>query len=188
MIKNFNDYYKMDHKSRGYAVIINNYEFDNVNYVSLKGHKFDVEKYKETFQILGFKKDEIKEYENLKAKEMIELMKEYASKDYTDCDCFISVFLSHGYLLQNKQYIMGTDQGAMFHEHLTDVFKETESLFKKPKIFWMDVCRGNETEPVYTKSTANTISKAIIHLENESTEDHSTLLMDLNINITVPKK
>ena len=50
-----NDYYKMDHKSRGYAVIINNYEFKKRESTELKEHKpleaqkYDVEIYKKTF-------------------------------------------------------------------------------------------------------------------------------------------
>jgi len=94
-------------------------------------------------------------------------MKEYASKDYTDCDCFIGVFLSHGYLHFNKQYIMGKDQGAMFHEHLTDVFKENESLFEKPKIFWIDVCRGNEKESEYSKSKSENKTKPMDSSDNK---------------------
>ena len=148
----FNNFYKMNHKNRGYAVIINNINFQNPKYIALNGHIRDVKNYKETFKLIGFKDDEIKIYEDQTAYEMKEIMKEFASRDYTDCDCFIGVFLSHGYLLNNKQYIMGIDQGAMFNEHLTDIFRETKSLNEKPKIFFVDVCRGDEDEPYYSKS------------------------------------
>jgi hypothetical protein len=153
MHSSFNEFYKMNHKNRGYAVIINNYnKFENSKLIALNGQTIDVKNYIETFKIIGFKDEEIKVYENQTAFQMKETMKKYASKDYTSCDCFIGVFLSHGYLLSNKQYIMGTDQGAMFEEHLTDVFRETESLYEKPKIFFIDCCRGDQYEPIYSKS------------------------------------
>ena len=84
---------------------------------------------------------------------MINLMKEYAGKDFINCDCFIAVFLSHGFLENNKQYIKSREgnNGASFEE-LTDRFKKNGSLFEQPKIFFFDVCRGLKKEPIYSKS------------------------------------
>jgi len=135
----FDDYYKMDHLNRGHVVIINNYKFDNPKYKSLKEYKNDVEKYKETFKIIGFKEDEIKVFENLTADGMKKKMEEYANKNYNDCDCFVGVFLSHGYKFGNKINIMGTDQEVLFNEELTDAFKGTKTLNEKPKIFFVDI-------------------------------------------------
>jgi hypothetical protein len=150
MCASLNDYYKMDHKGRGYAVIINNYKFDNPDYFTLVGQKNDAKTYEETFRILGFKENEIKRFENQTAYEMKEIMKKYSNEDYIDYDCFICVFLSHGYLSFNKEYIMGTDEGVKF-EDLIYYFKKSKSLFEKPKIFFMDVCRGNLNEPMCSK-------------------------------------
>jgi hypothetical protein len=134
----FNDYYKMNHKSRGQVVIINNYEFENPKYKSLIEQKKNVSKYKETFKILGFKENEIKVFENQSALQMKNTMNGYAKKDFTHCDCFIGVFLSYGYLSFYKPFVMGTDQGILY-EQLVDVFKQTTSLSNKPKIFYMDI-------------------------------------------------
>ncbi len=178
------EYYKMNHKSRGFAVIINNFEFQNTEYKPLHGHKKDVENYEKTFKLIGFKKDEIKIYVNQTAYEIKQIMNEFAHKDYTECDCFIGVFLSHGYLLNNTQFIMGIDQGVMFHEHLTDVFRQTESLNEKPKIFFMDVCRGDEDEPYYSKSAElninnNNKSKTWSEEETESSNMIDSVLLDV---------
>ncbi len=81
-------------------------------------------------------------------------MEKYANKDYTDCDCFVAVFLSHGDLVCNRQRMMGVDQGVFF-EDLIDVFKKTRTLFEKPKLFFMDVCRGDQKESD-NKSTRET--------------------------------
>jgi len=97
-------------------------------------------------------------YENKTIKEMKDIIKIYAQDtNFTDCDCFICVFLSHGRLECNKEYIYGTDQSIMFHEHYTDIFKTTKTLIGKPKIFFMDLCRGNENEPIYSKSNDNNL-------------------------------
>jgi hypothetical protein len=93
---------------------------------------------------------------------MINLIEEYAGKDFTNCDCFIAVFLSHGFLVKNKQHIKCKEStnGVSFVE-LTDPFKYNKSLFEKPKIFFFDLCRGRKKEPIYSKSMednkANTI-------------------------------
>ena len=147
------NYYKMDHTSRGFAVIIDNYEFEIPRYETLEGHIHDVTNYKRTFLNLGFKENEIIIHENQTKEKMINLMKEYARKDFTNRDCFIAVFLSHGFLVNNKQYIKSREStnGASFEE-LTDPFKCNESLFEKPKIFFFDLCRGQKKEPNYSKS------------------------------------
>ena len=123
-------YYKMDHPSRGFAVIINNYEFENSSYEYLVGHTIDEQNYERTFLNLGFEKNEIKFHVNQTKEQMINLMKEYAEKDFTYCDCFIGVFLSHGFLENNKQYIKSKDgtNGAS-SEDLTDPFKNNKSVF-----------------------------------------------------------
>ena len=98
-------------------------------------------------------------------------MKKYAENvDFTDCDCFIAVFLSHGYRLNNEQYVMGIDHGVMFKVNIKDLFTKTKSLYKKPKIFFMDVCRGDKDEPPYSKSAIN--SKVIpTNYEDEEMPD-----------------
>jgi len=185
-----NDYYKMDHKSRGYAVIINNYKFkkrESTEEFQLKEHKpleaqkYDVEIYIETFKMIGFEENQIKVCENLAADKMKEIMKDYATiKDYTDCDCFIAVFLSHGYLSPtNKQFIVAADsEGVEFHENLTDIFRGTKSLFDKPKIFFVDACRGNKEELGCSKS----INKSLLFNE-ETNEKYILFLRFIFINL-----
>jgi hypothetical protein len=114
----------------------------------------------------GFKKKEIIVYENKTIEEMKKIMKKCANEiDYTECDCFIAVFLSHGKLHNNEQYIYGIDQSMKFHENCTDVFKRTETLIEKPKIFFMDFCRGKEDEPTCSKSPEHLLTNNKIEIE-----------------------
>ena len=160
------EHYKMDHSNRGHVAIIDNYKFDNKKYPTLKGHQKDVENFKTTFEALGFRNDQIRVYENQTRKEMIKIMNIYAKEvDFSDCDCFVAVFLSHGFLANNEQYIKSKDgsygtewpsekDGASLDE-LTANFKACESLHEKPKIFLFNVCRGDKEEPSYSKSIEN---------------------------------
>ena len=87
--------YNMNHPKRGYAVIINNYEFHDLNRCkSLDAQKKDVENFKISFLKLNFKDTEIQVYENQTKIQMKAIMNDYANKDFTNIDCFIGVFLS----------------------------------------------------------------------------------------------
>lgn len=46
----YNDRYKMDHKNRGFAVIIDNWEFESPEYKPLYGHDVDVRNYIKTLK------------------------------------------------------------------------------------------------------------------------------------------
>ena len=151
-----NKFYKMDHKHRGYLVIVDNYEFDNPGKLrSLDGHEHDVKNYKETFgEKLGF---EIKLYENQTKSEMIALMNKYAKLDYTDHDCFMVVFLSHGGINDKNEQIVYSRDGkkVLLKKELADLLIATESLNGKLKIIDADVCRGRKKEPANAKSENN---------------------------------
>lgn len=142
--------YKMDHKNRGYAVIIENSNFKTLPH--LPGQDIDVENYKKTFKRLKFN---VVVYHNLKGEEMIDLMNDYAELDYSRHDCFLAVFLSHGDIENNKEYIYGVDEEGITKENIINKFKRNSTLFEKPKIFFFDACRGSNTEPIYSKSATN---------------------------------
>lgn len=154
--------YKMDHKNRGHLVIINNYQFTSKNLKPLYGQKVDVENYRQTFVNLGFDQDYIRVCENLTAVRMLMTINSYAGIDidtaidkpidYTDHDCFMAVFLSHGTSENNKQYIFGSDGNVVDLQNLIDPFIETKTLYGKPKIFFIDICRGPKIEPAHAES------------------------------------
>jgi hypothetical protein len=84
--------------------------------------------------------------------QMIDLMKHYAQKvDHTNRDCFMAVFLSHGFTNEkNEQLICAFDKDVLLTD-LTDPFITCGTLDGKPKIFFFDVCRGGNREPDYAK-------------------------------------
>jgi len=121
----FDNRYKMNHKNRGYAVIIDNYEF--VGSSPFSSHKNDVQNFSRTFSKLGF---DIKLHENLSAQQMLTLMSKYANEDYSYTDCFVAIFLSHGTTdNKNVEYISGSGDNLVSIEDLKKTFSN-ESIFK----------------------------------------------------------
>ena len=66
-----------------------------------------------------------------------------AANNHTDCDCFVCVILSHG----EDGIVFGTDE-AVEIKQLTDYFKGDEclTLVGKPKLFFIQACRGSVTD------------------------------------------
>jgi len=164
--------YNMDHKNRGYAVIIENSKFET--FPRLPGQDIDVENYKKTFKRLKF---DVVVYHNLKGEEMIDLMNEYAELDFSRHDCFLAVFLSHGDIENNKEYIYGIDEVGITKENIINRFKRNATLFEKPKIFFFDACRGSNIEPTYAKSVTNHMNNIsddmqykFNHIQNKSNQ------------------
>ncbi len=141
------DFYKMNNKNRGLAIIIENHKFKTFH--DLPGQDKDVKNYTNTFSRLKFN---VKVYHNKKAEEMTELMEKYGGLDYSDHDCFLAVFLTHGGLQDNKELIYGTDEIGLTKENIIRKFKRNPTLFEKPKIFFFDACRGANREPTFAKS------------------------------------
>jgi len=160
----FDNRYKMNHKNRGYAVIIDNYEVAGSSPIS--SHTTDVQNFRRTFSKLGFN---IQIYENLTAQKMLTIMKKYAKEDYSDTDCFVAIFLSHGTTdNKNVEYICGSDGNLASIEELTDPFQINQTLNDKPKIFFFDACRGSKSEPSFAKLSSN--QKSSINSSNSGYE------------------
>jgi hypothetical protein len=148
--------YKMDHKERGIALVINIKEFDPTHDPQSKleervWSKKDVESLRTTFEYLEF---EFILCENLKANEIISTIHGIASIHAyrTDVDCFVCVVMSHG----GEDKIMASDNIEVSFEGIMAPIKSCESLIGKPKFFFFQSCRGNgEMESIVFPSTSN---------------------------------
>ena len=128
------EYYNMDYPRRGLAVIINNYSF--VSHSARKGSEHDVKAMRRVLTLLGF---EVKEHENVGAKELQEQMKWYAKQNHSDAACFFAVIMSHG----KRGCLYGNAGSEISYEELTSPFrsKECRSLAGKPKVFVVQVTK-----------------------------------------------
>jgi len=141
------DRFKMDHDKRGYLVIVDNHKFNNNLCTDLSGSEHAVENLKHAFvNNLGF---ELVLKQNQTKAQMIDLMKHYAQEvDHTNVDCFMAVFLSHGFANneKNELVVCAIDECVRLTD-LTEPFKACSTLDEKPKIFFCDFCRGGNREP-----------------------------------------
>lgn len=129
--------YRMNHPRRGYAVIINNKRFDSRLDMPVRdGTDVDAASLETSLKKLGF---ETRIFHNCSASLIREIMLRYAKSDHSDSDCFMSVFMSHG----EDGVIYGIDKEIEI-EKLIHPFKLNRSLAGKPKIFFIQACRGNQ--------------------------------------------
>jgi len=133
----------MDHPKRGIALVINIKTY-NPNPDQLRERVWseqDVENLKKTIEYLEF---DLKFYENLKADEIRDTIKEIAEIDHKDSDCFLCVVMSHGNM---EKIICSDSQEISFNEIMAPIKSSCASLNNKPKLFFFQACRGkNEIE------------------------------------------
>ena len=130
--------YSMNNTPRGQCLIISNKNFENISQVR-KGTQHDADNLEETFTWLGFNV-EIKE--DCKAEDIKQLMETYSKMSHEKFDCFVCCILSHG----SSKGISGTDGMYVSTEEIQRAFKECKTLIGKPKLFFIQACRGDEED------------------------------------------
>ncbi|XP_059175782.1 caspase-3-like [Physella acuta] len=136
------DSYKMDYPKRGTAVIINNKKFQPITGMGERtGTDVDANSMYGLLDKMGFEK--IFCHDNLTAREMVRKLQEVARQDHKDSSCFVCVILTHG----EEGYVFGTDDKVPIDD-LVAPFKghNCKSLAAKPKIFFIQACRGTELD------------------------------------------
>lgn len=140
------DMYNMHHSSRGYAMLINQERFS----IDLKisqglgkrdGTRVDQDHLENRLRALGFT---VLVYRDQTADQIVKACTRMAKKDHTDCDCFVCIVLSHG----EEGIIFGYDKALEISE-LAKPFtkKNCPTLDGKPKLFFLQACRGHQTDP-----------------------------------------
>lgn len=130
--------YNMSHPNRGKAIIMNNKYFDKAGV--REGTDQDASALNECLSNLGF---EVTRFDSLTAEEMRFNLQEAAKLDHSDNDCFILVIMSPG----EDGYVWGADEKTKIDiAEIIDLFKGTNSLAGKPKIFIIQACRRNKQD------------------------------------------
>jgi hypothetical protein len=138
--------YKMDRDPHGICLIINNYEFyqgdTNLDLLTNRGGaNKDQENLLETFRYLRYK---VELHENLTSDQMTDALKEISCRDHSAFDSFVCCVLSHG----DEGRVFGADSRPVDLRDLTGIMKGTftKSLMDKPKIFFVQACRGDRED------------------------------------------
>ncbi|ELU15346.1 hypothetical protein CAPTEDRAFT_139929 [Capitella teleta] len=127
----------MSHPKRGLFIIINNKRFHPKTQMGERtGTDSDAANLYSRFKDLGF---DVNIYTDLKAEDMLKVMIDAAKQDHSRSDCFGVAVLSHG----DEGIVYGTDTIIKL-ETLLGPFKgeKCPSLIGKPKLFFIQACRG----------------------------------------------
>ncbi|KAG4077802.1 hypothetical protein HA402_011231 [Bradysia odoriphaga] len=142
-------YYDMIHEQRGLAIILNHFKFDSKKYrnVQRNGTEKDCERLEKTFRELDF---EVNIYNDLKREEITRILQKVADMDHQNSDCIVVVVLSHG----ETGRIEARD-GNYPVDDIWEPFLNSQSLIGKPKLFFIQACRGDWTDPGVTVMSKN---------------------------------
>ena len=131
--------YTMDKTPRGKCLIINNKNFQKME--ARSGSDIDTKNLEETFRWLKFDVEIVHDCTSDVIEEQVEHLSEMNHKKY---DCFVLCVLSHG----SEKGIAGTDEEYISMEYIRQSFvgNYCPSLHGKPKVFFIQACRGSETD------------------------------------------
>ncbi len=160
------DEYAMTKPKRGKAVIINNAKFrPSTKKGDRMGSSVDTEHLKGTFEDLGF---DVEIHNDLSTSEMLKVaMDNGTTCDHSEADCFVFVIMSHG----DEEVVYGND-GVITVDSLIQPFKseQSKSLKGKPKLFFIQACRGKELADsiIQSASDAGKSNRPGYHIPSES--------------------
>ena len=131
----------MDKTPHGICLIIINHEFFHASDLDMahperSGAHVDLHNLEQTFKYLRYN---VQVRENLSSEEMNKAMLDMAAWDHSDCDSFIWCIMTHG----EKDTVHGADSTPVKLYDLTEVMKLCPTLQGKPKIFFVQPCRGD---------------------------------------------
>ncbi|KAJ8729670.1 hypothetical protein PYW08_001251 [Mythimna loreyi] len=145
-------YYDMSGEK--FLIILNQHTFKKTIYfrnqqpTTRNGTDNDVKSLKKVFGNLGFKDENIIVFRNLEYEGIIKNLTAIATQDHSKTSCICVTILTHG------------DKGGEVHAAdrpylLTDIiaiFEKQRSLVNKPKLFFVQACRGGNTDAGNTVS------------------------------------
>ncbi|XP_051241063.1 caspase-3a [Dicentrarchus labrax] len=134
--------YSLNYPSMGQCIIINNKNFDRRTGMNQRnGTDVDAGNAMKVFTKLGYK---TKIYNDQTVEQMKQVLISVSKEDHSCNASFICVLLSHG----DEGVFFGTD-GSVELKYLTSLFRGNHciSLVGKPKLFFIQACRGTDLDP-----------------------------------------
>ena len=164
--------YNMDYSKPGIVLIINNQNF--VGGEERTGSEKDVDRILDTFEKLNFKTRSVMSQKLQQIKDLIE---NYSKKDYSKDSCFICFIMSHG----EYGKILSSDEKLIdLKADIIKPFKSNKTLVNKPKLFFIQACRGKNVMPIIERlHISHDLYKQDTNTETET--DASKLPKDADI-------
>lgn len=134
--------YEMKGDKRGVCLIINNYDFKKCSLRDRDGTDIDKKSLEVVFEWLGF---EVVTEQNCDRHQILQVLRDLAARDHTSADCVVCCVLSHGKI----EGILGVDGKIVTYRELIETLSPSQcpSLFDKPKLFFIQACRGANDQP-----------------------------------------
>jgi hypothetical protein len=147
----------MTSSPRGLAVIINIQDF-NVDSAhpmlpeklsKRLGSEKDAEELERLFQNLDFTIEMFPKEKNgnhrviMGGNNLLKELYRISKYDFEAYDCFVLCIMSHG----TCDSIYASDGNKLTYSLIIDLFKKSKSLFGKPKMFFIQSCRGEKKDP-----------------------------------------
>ncbi|XP_061100835.1 caspase-3a isoform X1 [Conger conger] len=133
--------YSLDYPMIGQCIIINNKNFDRSTGMNVRnGTDVDAANMMQTFTKLGYK---VKVYNDQTVDQIRQVLHAASKDDHSKSASFVCVLLSHG----DEGILFGTD-GCVELKILTSFFRgdRCTSLVGKPKLFFIQACRGTDLD------------------------------------------
>ena len=134
------DVYNMTARPRGITLIINNASFAHHPKYGQQsprhGSEEDVRQVKELFAALDFS---VRTKQDLSRQQLLYELDDVACRDHSAYDCFVLWLMSHG----KSGEVFCSDGNTIPIETLHDMFSNCNTLSGKPKLFFIQACRGD---------------------------------------------
>ena len=152
------DVYNMTAHPRGRTLIINNTSFGDHDpvLVARHGSEEDVRQVETLFTALDFT---VRPKENLTRLELLNELDKVACEDHSAYDCFVLWLMSHG----RSGEVFCSDGNTIPIQTLHDMFSNCDTLSGKPKLFFIQACRGDgEDEGVSVAAETGIVSYELL--------------------------
>ena len=127
-------------RPRGITLIINNASFaqhpENGKQLPRHGSEVDVSRVKTLFAALDFS---VRTEQDLAKQQLLMELDDVACQDHSAYDCFVLWLMSHG---RSRGEVFCSDGETIPIQTLNDMFSECKTLSGKPKLFFIQACRG----------------------------------------------
>lgn len=134
------DIYNINYNSPGLVIIFNNRSFKENENSTRYGSEKDVECLKELFKNLKYK---IQLNLDLDSAEIRNKIRDYSLLEYSNYSCLIIFIMSHG----DEDSIIASDNKNIKLNQFFNPIKSNLSLKNKPKLFFIQACRGGKEMP-----------------------------------------
>ena len=144
-----------EEECRSIALVLNFSIFDHNRCKKLHGAMKDEHALEDVLKT-SLKYD-VHTYKDLSLSDLEEIVRDYSSMDFSKCDSFLCVVLSHG---NSKNEILTSDNRHFKISDFFKAFENNQSLLNKPKMFFIDSCRGPNKIKTLSETEKNNIFKS----------------------------